>query len=111
MKLLGMLLLAGIVLSVLQAALSVLVIVGLIALLIGVFVRPAETFGLLAFGVFANLMQSHPVGAIWVISLAMIVTLIQRQRGRPVVTQRALPPASVPKMPSVGPSKSDAEGC
>lgn len=110
MKMLGMLLLAGIVLSVLQAALSVLVIVGLIALLIGVFVRPAETFGLLAFGVFANLMQSHPIGAIWLLSLAIFVTLLQRQRERTVVTQPALPPASVPKLPSVGPSKSGAEG-
>jgi len=110
MKMLGMLLLVGIVLSVLQAALSVLVIVGLIALLIGVFVRPTETFGLLAFGVFASLMQAHPVGAIWLISLAMIVTLIQRQRERPVVTQPALPPVSVPKLPSFGPSKSGVEG-
>jgi len=106
MKILGMLLLAGIVLSVLQAALSVLVIVGLIALLIGVFVRPAETFGLLAFGVFANLMQSHPVGAIWVISLALIVTLIQRQRERAVARPRALPLTSLPRLPGVGPSES-----
>ena len=110
MKTLGMLLLAGIVLSVLQTALSVLVVVGLICLVIGVFVRPAETFGLLAFGVFANLMQSHPVGAIWLLSLAMSVTLIQRRRERTVATQPELPPASVPRLPGVGPSKSGTEG-
>jgi len=80
MKLLGMLLLAGIILSVLQAAISVLVIIGLICLVIGVFVRPAETFGLLAFGVFANLMQSHPVGAIWVISLMLLVVIVKPDR-------------------------------
>ena len=80
MKILGMLLLAGVVLSVLQAAISVLVIIGLIALLIGVFVRPAETFGVLAFGVFANLMQSHPVGAIWVISLMLLVVIVKPDR-------------------------------
>ncbi|MEG8015267.1 hypothetical protein [Sphingomonas sp. 22R3R2A-7] len=110
MKLLGMLLLAGIILSVLQAALSVLVIIGLICLVIGVFVRPAETFGLLAFGVFANLMQSHPVGAIWLLSFAMFVTLIQRQRERTVVTHPTSPPASVPRLPGVAPSKSGTEG-
>ena len=80
MRILGMLLLAGIVLSVLQAALSVLVIIGLICLVIGVFVRPSETFGLLAFGVFANLMQSHPVGAIWVISLMLLVVIVKPDR-------------------------------
>lgn len=110
MKILGMLLLAGIVLGVLQAALSVLVVIGLICLVIGVFARPAETFGLLAFGAFANLMQSHPVGAIWVISLAMFVTLIQRRRERTVATQPALPPASVPRLSGVGPSESGTEG-
>ncbi len=111
MKILGMLLLAGIVLSVLQAAISVLVIIGLIGLLIGVFVRPAETFGLLVFGVFANLMQSHPVGAIWLLSLAMFVTLIQRRTERTVVTHPALPSASVPRLSVVGPSKSGSVGC
>lgn len=110
MKLLGVLLLAGMVLSVLQAALSVLVVIGLICLVIGVFVRPAETFGLLAFGVFANLMQSHPVGAIWLLSLAMIVTLIQRRRERTVVTHPALPSMPVPRLPGVEPSKSGREG-
>ncbi len=110
MKLVGMLLLAGIVLSVLQAARSVLVVIGLICLVIGVFVRPAETFGLLAFGALANLMQSHPVGAIWLLSLAMIVTLIQRRRERTIATQPELPPASVPRLTDVGPSTSGAEG-
>jgi len=109
MRIIGMMLLAGIVLSVLQAAISVLVIIGLIGLLIGVFVRPTETFGLLAFGVFANLMQSHPVGAIWVISLAMIVTLIQRQRERTVARPPALPLTSPPRLPGVGPSESGRE--
>jgi len=81
MKLLGMLLLAGIVLNVLQAALSVLVIVGLICLVIGVFVRPAETFGLLLFGAFSTLLQTHPVGCIWLITLMLIVAFFKRERG------------------------------
>jgi hypothetical protein len=90
-----MLLLAGIVLSVLQAALSVLVIIGLICLVIGVFVRPSETFGLLAFGVFANLTQSHPVGAIWVISLMLLVVIVKPDRPATETPVERLPERSL----------------
>jgi hypothetical protein len=77
----GMILLACIVLTVIQAALSVLVIVGILLLIVGVFYRPAETFGLLMFGAFSTLLQTHPVGCIWLITLMLIVAFFKRKRG------------------------------
>ena len=77
MKLIGMFITAALLLAMLQAALSVLIVIGVIVFVIGFFCRPAETIGLLAFGVLANLMQSHPVGAIWVISLMLLVVILK----------------------------------
>ena len=95
MKLIGILLMAGVLLSLLQAALSVLVVVGVIVLVIGVFCRPAETFGLLLFGAFAILLQTHPVGCIWVMSLMLLVTLVKGDRGKLAVTDDNQPPLAL----------------
>jgi hypothetical protein len=80
MKLIGMFIVACVVLSVLQAALSVLVVVGILLLIIGAFYRPAETFGLLLFGAFSTLLQTHPVGCIWLITLMLAVAFFKRER-------------------------------
>lgn len=82
MKIIGMLLLAGIVLSVLQMALSVLLVLGLIGLVVGILLRPAETFGLLAFGMLAGLLKTHPIGCIWIASLTLIMMMLKRDRSR-----------------------------
>jgi hypothetical protein len=89
MKIIGMLILAGITLSLLQAALSVLLVVGLIGLVVGILLRPAETFGLLAFGMFATLLKAHPVGCIWIASLTLIMMMLKRDR--PVPTSVTTP--------------------
>ncbi|RXD02515.1 hypothetical protein EQZ23_18005 [Sphingomonas sp. UV9] len=90
MKMIGAFLLACVLLSVLQAALSILIVAGLI---VGIFVRPAATFGLLVFGLFARLLQSDPVGAIWLATGVLIVVLVCRA-GHSVNVRPPSPPSS-----------------
>ncbi|QCB41016.1 hypothetical protein E5673_01220 [Sphingomonas sp. PAMC26645] len=105
MKIIGILLLAGIVLNVLQAALSVLLVVGLIGLIVGILLRPAETFGLLAFGMLASLLKTHPVGCIWIGSLTLIMMMLKRDRSvitRPPVRVQISQQTNVAVLPAVG---------
>ncbi len=83
MKLIGMIFLTCVILSVLQAALSVLVVMGVLLLIVGVFNRPAETFGLLLFGAFSTLLQAHPVGCIWLLSLMIMAAILGRRHRQP----------------------------
>ena len=64
MRLLGIIFAACLMLAVLQAAISLFVVVGAIMLLWGVFARPHETFGLLAYLLIAGVVMAHPVAAI-----------------------------------------------
>lgn len=97
MKLIGMFITAALLLAMLQAALSVLIVIGVIVFAIGFFCRPAETIGLLLFGAFANLLQSHPLGGIWLMSLALLVVIVKPDR--PVTeTYDTLPPKQSPKL-------------
>ncbi len=95
MKMIGVFLLACVLMSVLQAALSILIVAGLI---VGILVRPAATFGLLVFGSFAHLLQSHPVGAIWLATGLLVVVLACRGSGSSKVRQHS-------RLSSIGPAQ------
>ena len=79
MKMIGAFLLACVLLSVLQAALSVLIVAGLI---VGILVRPAATVALLLFGAIANLLRVQPLAAIGLSSLLLILALLGGGRNR-----------------------------
>lgn len=102
MKLIGMLVTAVMLLAVFQAALSVLIVIGMIVFVIGFFCRPVETIGLLAFGVFANLMQSHAVGGIWLLSLALIMAAVVKRREARVAIPPSGPTLLSPEPPARG---------
>ena len=81
MKVLGYILLAGIILSVVQAALSALVVVLLILGLFGMFAYPAETFGFALLGLMNWLFHTHPMAATGVASL-LILAAVTMPAGR-----------------------------
>lgn len=102
MKLIGMFITAALLLAVLQAALSVLIVIGIIVFVIGFFCRPAETIGLLLFGAFANLLQLHPVGGIWLMSLALIMTAVVKRRESGVTISPSCPTLLSTEPPATG---------
>ena len=102
MKLIGMFITAALLLAMLQAALSVLIVIGVIVFVIGFFCRPAETIGLLLFGAFASLLQSHPVGGIWLMSLALIMTAVVKRRESGVAISPSGPTLLSPEPPARG---------
>lgn len=89
MKVVGYFLFACVLLSLLQTALSVLVVVDLIAVAFGIFYHPAETFGFLAFGLLANLFQTHPIAAVWLVSLFFMagIAISTMEKGKTCPTQ------------------------
>jgi hypothetical protein len=73
MKPLGYLLGACVLLAALKAAVAALAIILCVAVVIGVFTRPAETFGLLLFLFAAGLARDHGVALIVMVGLVSAV--------------------------------------
>lgn len=61
MQLLGYILLASVMLAALKVAFGVLLIGYLLTLFVSAIVKPAETFGILAFFALMSLLQAYPV--------------------------------------------------
>jgi hypothetical protein len=81
MGLLGYFLFACVLLSLLQAAFSALVVALVIVLVFGVFFCPAETFGLLAMGLFSQLSRTHPLACVWLFALFLVTGLVLSRTG------------------------------
>lgn len=60
-------------------AVAVTIVLGIyLAVIIGVFMRPRETFSLLAFLLLAYLLQTHPLPSLSVVALLAIATIVNR---------------------------------
>ncbi len=89
MRLVGYFFFACVLLSLVQAALSALVVVALILLIIGLFSHPAETFGFLGVGLLACLFQNHPIAAVWLVSALVLASVMLRNVPRDIVLDSA----------------------
>jgi hypothetical protein len=65
-------------LTVLRAALAVLLIAWLLLVLWGILFKPAETFGLLALLMFGAVLQTHTVAVLLIVGFLACVALVGR---------------------------------
>lgn len=72
---------AGLALTVLKAAIVVLLLMIALAILWGIFFRSAQTFGLLAFLVFTSLLQQHPVPVLVLVGVLGVIAYVRRPAG------------------------------
>ena len=81
MKQLGWIITGSVVLAVLQAALGVLLAIGMIMLLWGAYTKPRETFGLLGFLLLTSLLQRHPLACVSLFGLLLVAgAALERNR-------------------------------
>lgn len=81
MKVFGYLLGACVILAVFRAVAAALIIGLGLSIVIGVCVRPKETFGLLAFLLIAGLIQNHGLAFLAVVALVLIFGVIKQIAG------------------------------
>lgn len=81
MKVVGYLLGACVILAVVRAVAAALIIGLGLSIVIGVCVRPKETFGLLAFLLIAGLIQHHGLAFLAVVALVLIFGVIKQIAG------------------------------
>jgi hypothetical protein len=72
---------ACVLLALLKMALAVLLVGTLLGLIVGLFYRPAETFGFFAFLLIASLANEHGGALLLVIGLAVTSTILQGRKG------------------------------
>ena len=81
MKIVGYLIVACVAMALLQAAAAALAIGLFIVVVVGACVRPRETFGLLAFVLVANLVETRPTVCLAIIGgLVLIASIGSRLR-------------------------------
>ena len=72
MKILGVIIAAGLILCVLRVAIVGLMLLMAAMLLWGVFCKPVETFGLLLFCLMASLVERHPLPCLALLAIATL---------------------------------------
>jgi len=79
MKLIGVLIVACVVLCAIRALVLGLCLLGALLVIWGAIFRPKETFGLLLFGVIANLVAVCPLASVVVIGTVLVVNAAKLQ--------------------------------
>jgi hypothetical protein len=83
MRWLVIIIVACLLLTVLKAAIAVLLILLGIAVLWGVYFRPAETFGFFALMSFMSVLERYPLPVLLLIGLLGVLAFLQRPDGAP----------------------------
>jgi hypothetical protein len=103
MRWLVIIIVACLLLTVLKAAIAVLLILLGIAVLWGVYFRPAETFGFFALLSFMSILERFPLPVLLLIGLLAVLTFVDRSNSPPVAQEsqvKLLPMDSVAARPT-----------
>lgn len=80
MRVLGYLLVGCVACAALQAAVSALLLILVVALIVGILTRPAATLSFIAIVLVADLFKTHPLPCFGLLALALFAGAISRRR-------------------------------